>query len=233
MRNLSTDLIINVGKNRFTRRPNLGIVQCTLHFGKTFTEDIEIQFLHFQFGSCYFFFVLILLLELFVFQLCYVIAQFCLTHFICCSRSQTVQIVFVPKFHFHAAQFHGRDLNLHRHIGKFRLIIDAKLIQLIAAHLFFVKQFFIFRFRALKVEFQNRSTDFHTIPSFSVYLNDTTVNGRIDDFFKCRDYLTGGADTNFNHSLINCRKYQILLFHSCPHDRYKYADNNYTGHSYR
>ena len=68
---------------------------------------------------------------------------------------------------------------------------------------------------------------------FSVYLNDTTVNGRIDDFFKCRDYLTGGADTNFNHSLINCRKYQILLFHSCPHDRYKYADNNYTGHSYR
>lgn len=36
------------------------------------------------------------------------------------------QIVFISQLHFHTTQFHCRNFNLHCHIGKFRLIIDAE-----------------------------------------------------------------------------------------------------------
>ena len=138
LRNLCTDLVINIGKDSFARRTNLCIIQRSLHLGKTFAEDAEIQLLNFIFGSKHFFLIIILLFQLFVFQLGYVIAKFCLAHFIRSSRTQAIKILLITQLHFLAIQLHGGNLNLHRQVVQFGLVVHAQLIQFVAAHLLFV-----------------------------------------------------------------------------------------------
>ena len=77
-----TDLIINISKNSFAWRTDLGIIQCPLHFGQTLCEDIKFQFFHFKVGCLDFFFICILLAELFQFQFSRIKVQLCLTHLI-------------------------------------------------------------------------------------------------------------------------------------------------------
>ena len=101
-------------------------------------EDAEIQLLNFIFGSKHFFLIIILLFQLFVFQLGYVIAKFCLAHFIRSSRTQAIKILLITQLHFLAIQLHGGNLNLHRQVVQFGLVVHAQLIQFVAAHLLFV-----------------------------------------------------------------------------------------------
>ena len=140
--------------------------------------------------------------------------------------------MFVPQFHLHPAKFHGWNLDLHRHIGKFGLAVDTKLVKFITTHLFFIQQFLVLCFRTLKIEFQNRSAYLHAIASFFIDFKDTGVNRRIDYLFKSRNHLSRRTDTDFDHSFVDCRENNIFFFYSHSHQRDEYTDNNNSCHSY-
>ena len=145
------DLVVDVSKDGFARRTNLGIVQGTLHFGKSFTEHIEIEFKNLQVSGCYLLFVGVLLFKLFQFKAGSIVAQFGLAHLVGRTGSKAVQILFIAKFHFHPGKFHFRHFDLHRHIAQFGLAVHFCLIELITFHFFFVQQLFIVGFRTLQV----------------------------------------------------------------------------------
>ena len=96
LRNLCTNLIIDIGKDGLTGRTDLRVFKGTFHFRQAFAEDIEIKFLHFQFGCGYFLLVFVLLLKLLVFKLGDIIAQFRLTYLVRSSGSEAVQVVLIP-----------------------------------------------------------------------------------------------------------------------------------------
>ena len=176
LRNLGADLVVDVSKDGFARRTNLGIVQGTLHFGKSFTEHIEIEFKNLQVSGCYLLFVGILLFKLFQFKAGSIVAQFGLAHLVGRTGSKAVQILFIAKFHFHPGKFHFRHFDLHRHIAQFGLAVHFCLIELITFHFFFVQQLFIVGFRTLQVEFQDGRTYIYTITAFSIHLHDAGID---------------------------------------------------------
>ena len=139
LRNLRTDLVVDISKDGFARRTYLCIVQRTLHFGKSLTEHVEVEFKHFQVGGCYLFLVGILLFELFQFEAGRIVAQFGLAYLIGRTGSKTVEVLFVAKLHLHPRQFHFRHFDLHGHITQFGLAVHLRLIELITFHLLFIQ----------------------------------------------------------------------------------------------
>ena len=84
-----------------------------------------------------------------VFQLCYVVAQFGLAHFVGGARTEAIKVLLVTQFHLHAVQLHGGDFDFHLKVGQFGLVVKFQLFQLVAAHLLFIQHLFVVGFGTL------------------------------------------------------------------------------------
>ena len=146
---MGTNLIVDISKDSLPGRTHLRIVERTFGFGQCLLEHAEIQFLYLVFRSQHFLLVGILLLQLLVFQLCHVVAQFGLAHLIGSTRTETVEVLLVAQLHLHAVQLHGGDFDFHLQVGQLGLVVKFQLFQLVAAHLLFVQHLLVVGFGTL------------------------------------------------------------------------------------
>ena len=229
---LHTYLIVYISKDGLAGRAHLCVVQRTLGLGQALAEDAQVEFLHLVFGSQHLLLVLVLLTELFQFQLGHVDAQFGLTHLVGRTRTEAVQILLVAQLHLHAVQLHFGHLDLHGQVLQLGFVVHLQLLQFVGTHLFLVKLFLVLGLGTLQVEFQDGRTYVHTVAPLLVHLKDAGIDGRIDDFLECRHHLARSTDTDLNRSLIDLREDKVLFFHSRPHQRDEDTDDHDTRSGY-
>ena len=169
------------------------------------------------FRSQHFLLVGILLLQLLVFQLCHVVAQFGLAHFVGGARTEAIKVLLVTQLHLHAVQLHGGDFDFHLKVGQLGLVVKFQLFQLVAAHLLFIQHLFVVGLGTLQVQFQDGGTYIHAVATFSVHFQNAGIDGRVDNFLECRDYLAGGANADFNRAFTHLGENEVFLLHSRTH----------------
>ena len=151
-----------------------------------------------------------------------------MAHFVCSSRTDAVQVSFVAEFYFLAVQLHGTDLDVHGQVAELGFVVHLQLFQLITSHLFFVQKLVVSRLGALQVEFQNRSSYIYTVASLAVSLDDTAVDGRVDDFFEGRHDLARCTDTDFYCPLVHGGEVDVPAFYTALHEgnEHRHADDD-------
>ena len=126
-----------------------------------------------------------------------------------------------------AVEFHAGDFQVHLHLGEFAMASDTEFFQFELFHLLLVQFLLVFRFGTLQVEFEDRCSYIDGVAAFFVYLDDTGVDGGIDDLFKSGYHLAGGADRYFDDALVDGGYSQVFTVQAGLQERNDHGNDGY------
>ena len=122
----------------------------------------------------------------------------------------------------------SRKLGRERPLDKgTREFYETQFFQFELFHLLFVQFLLVFRFGTLQVEFKDRCSYIDGVAAFLVYLDDTGVDGGIDDLFESGYYLARGADRYFDDALVDGGYSQVFTVQAGLQERYDHGNDGY------